>query len=534
MNAVPEEELTRIVSVEGILSSDTNYIETMIDATDRDVTYTPVGDNPTLTSTIECKLRLNSAHVIQQYDWTKHSAHDVEFFVLPQYSERHFGPQLIEFPSDVAWETFTPIKAIKHIMPNILQAFPILNDLHIKDIFGYTNVDGIIKPYLNLPSGCGVYIHPKPFFDLFGFAAHTSELVTFLDDEHPKINTLADSYWGIYNYNGEATLYESDSTLKEKSPFSELYYIDPPVNIKVEGLPDDDIDMPEAKPDGRKRIASDGQLHRDTSAKRQKYTPFSGFSTQVKIYIYFDNSGTSMVKNRLTGRNKPRNGVSVPIYTSDKIKDIIYDFNKELTLQLASSKNIFDASLTAIPTATPIFSVKTTYDEDEWKLTIIPKLALSSRSQLIAKYEHSLVFEVFINKLFAQLLGYEVPLVTEQLISIPFFRYRKLTFTNSLLIRIDEIKRLLRDPYPLFLCIIAAGQTMLIPNMLGPRPMSNMYTVAAIINSDSEDVYIPPQAHDIKLKLNTPSKLRLQLLSRTGRSVQDPIYVFATFLITRK
>ena len=158
MTAVPE-ELTRIVSVEGIFSSDTNYIETMIDATDRDVTYTPVGDNPNLTSTIECKLRLNSAQVTQQYDWTKHTAQDVEFFVLPQYSERHFSPQLIEFPSDFAWETYTPIQVIKnHIMPNILKAFPILNDLHIKDIFGYNNVDGIIKPYLNLPSGCGVSV----------------------------------------------------------------------------------------------------------------------------------------------------------------------------------------------------------------------------------------------------------------------------------------------------------------------------------------------------------------------------------------
>ena len=540
MNAIPEDELTRIVSVEGILSSNTNTIETMIDATDRDGAYTPVGNNPNpLTSTIECKLRLNSAQVTQQYDWTKHTAQDVEFFVLPQYSEKHFGPQLIEFPIDTEWATLTPRQAIiNHIMPQILQALPILNELNIRNIFGYNNVNGIIRPYLNLPSGCGVYIHPKSFFDLLGFAAHTSELFTLFDDEHPKINTLAESYWGIYNYNGEAALYDSDSDhFKERTPFSDLYYIDPPENIEIDGLPDEDIVMPEpeTKPGGRKRIASDGQLHREPTAKRQHFNRFLGFSTQVKIYIYFDNSGTAMVRNRLTGRKKPQKSVTVPIYTSDKINDIMHDFNKELNL-LDPSRNIFDASLTAISDAPPIFTVETTYDDDdEWKLTMKPKLALSSKSQLISNYEHALVFEVFINKLFAKLLGYEVPLVTEQLISIPFFRYRKLTFTNSLLIRIDEVKHLIRDPYPLFLCIIAAGQAMLTPNMLGSRPMSDGYTVAAVINSTTtEDVYIPPQAHDIKLKLNEPSKLKLQLISRTGTPVQDPIHVFATFLITRK
>ena len=385
------------------------------------------------------------------------------------------------------------------------------------------------------------YIHPKPFFDLLGLSSHTSEFFD-ITGQHKEIADPNENFWGIYNTQGEAVLYQSDTEqFIERIPFKQIFYVDQKNIVKHE----DDADTEEEEEEeeeaetststeggrGRKRISSDGQLHREFSAKRR---PFSGFDTPVKIYMFFDNTNTSMVDNMLTGRRKPLTTAKIPIFTHTKIDELMYDFHDQWNL-FNPSKKIFDAALTANSNDTAIFDAETKYEEAEpWTLSIKP---IKLNNAQITTYENGIIFEIYCNKLFTRFMGYEEPVISEQLVSIPFYRYKTLTFTNSFeFVKNETIMSLLRDPYPLFVCLSNSKYTnMKWRQKTESSTIGHNYSVAAIVNSNTNsDLHILKEGHVINLQLDHPSKINIQVISREGLPVQYPIHVFATFIVTKK
>ena len=529
MSVIPQNDWSHIVIAEGYLSKQKQTIETKVHLGESVPTamFEEVQQNK--RSTV-CNIKPISVTIKQQIDWTKTTTDMVEFFVLPKYSPKHFGPQLIEFPDSVGWENLTPIYAINNIiMPQILSVFPVLNHLGVKNMFGYTRVKNTIKPYLNLPSGCGLFVHPKPFFDLLGLSSHTREFFD-MTGEHPQISN-DESFWGIYNSHGEAVLYESETeNLVERLQFKQIYFVDDDHMTKLEDpeTMDTESTRPPQPGRGRKRLSSDGQLHRAESAKRH---PFSGFNTTIKLYIYFDTTHSSVVDNLLTGRRLPLTIAKIPLSAHSKIDDLLYDFNETLNL-FNPSKTMFDRSLTADPKGPAIFKAKTNNKADEpWSLALTAE-KLSPGQALT--YESALFFEVFLNKTMCQLMGYEEPLIDYQLKQPPFyFRYRPLSFANNLtFVANNKIIPLLRDPFPLFICINTRNNITW-KNKEGAIAATR-YSVVAIVNNDDNDIYIVKEGHTINLQLDHASTINMQVISKLGNPIINPIYVFATFIITKQ
>ena len=532
MSALPKKDWSHIVIAEGYLSKKKQTIETKVHLGES-VPATVFEDIQQNKKSTVCNIRPVSVAIKQQIDWNKTTTDHCEWFVLPKYGPKHFGPQLIEFPESVQWENITPIQAINDIItPKIHSTFPILNHLGIKNIFGYTRVGNIVKPYINLPSGCGLFIYPKPFFDLLGLAKYVSELFD-MTGEHPQIRN-DESYWGLFNSHGEAVRCESDiDNLIERTTFKQLYYVDQDQMTKPEESQDEsedeimDTESSAQEGRGRKRISSDGQLHRTTSAKR---VPFSGFHTSIKMYIYFDNSTTSMVDGLLTGRRVPLTIARIPLYTHLKTDELMFQYNQAFNL-FNPSKKIFDRSLTTDLNESAIFKAKTNMKSNEpWSLSLT---AEKLNPDQIVTYEKSLYFEVFLNRTMCRLMGYEEPLIEHQLQQSPFyFRYRPLSFAMNLtFVTNNKIMPLLRDPFPLFLCINTPNNNITWPQKEGAI-VATRYSVAAIVNKDN-NIFIIKDGHTINIQLDHPSTINIQVVSKEGVPVSNPVHVFATFVINK-
>ncbi len=502
---------------------------------------------------INCRIRLNNAEIIPQYDWsTTNSEENIEFFVIPQYNPKHFEAKVIEIEETVQWANMTIPQAVVFMQKAMKNNFPLLDSLGLRNIFGSTPgvSPSTVRPFLNLPSGMALYAHPSKFFELFSLTPHVEPLLVFGDNSRHSTLASDRNYTGMYNFKSEAVRYESieeydPTTLIKNIIWDEDNADDDSDNAEDEdsndalaiddgGDDDDDADDEETEENaeieenGGKRISSEGQLHKHGSAKRSR-KPFTGFGQPVKIYVYFDNTETSsMINHELQGRDRPVRSIKIPININDKTKEIVRNFNNKLS-ETKMAENIFDKSLTTVEEE-QIFSVTNTVnDTSKWNLTIKPKRF----SAALKRDPDCINFEVYINKTFSIFLGYSVPLETSKLINLkePFYRFRRLGFTNSITFAsADEIDKLLKPKFPLFICLkegtrdIGVCQTMTIGK--------EQKVVIGIINSivDNDVTLLPGYTSRIDRLVN--HKIILDIVDRDGNCIQHHLYVYLVCILT--
>ena len=119
-------------------------------------------------------------------------------FVLPRYDPGIFQARLVDVTEQITNE-LTTLKVHEHVTNTIKNLYPILSRFGMP-IVGYdTDKNDQLTPFLDLPSGMGLYASQKEFFCLLGLERYAEELIDLTQETHPIIKDEPNSFWGIYS-----------------------------------------------------------------------------------------------------------------------------------------------------------------------------------------------------------------------------------------------------------------------------------------------------------------------------------------------
>ena len=406
---IPEKKSETVIVLEGQLPSIENQFKVSVERS-----HIPFGLKTGF-------IKLTTSKISEVFSWGSERDGNldtvVDGFVLPRYDPAVFQARLVDVTEQITNE-LTTLKVHEHVTNTIKNLYPILSRFGMP-IVGYdTDKNDQLTPFLDLPSGMGLYASQKEFFCLLGLERYAEELIDLTQETHPIIKDEPNSFWGIYNYSGDAKMYKSYRVFAKN-----LRYTDHP------------------KP------------------QDEEYTEgtFLKPNVSLKLYTYFDTSPSSLVNGQLKNRGKPSKTFNIPVDLNTMTNDT-FDLLRAKIESVALENNVFNNGLSAYAThpTTPQKKI------EGYKLI---EIVVSEDEQAKKHYirldypvsKSPIYFEVFVNELFSKFLGYENPSKNELLIiepSQPFYRYRNLGVGEKLYFAdIHRIQNILSTQYPLFVCL---------------------------------------------------------------------------------
>ena len=406
---IPEKKSETVIVLEGQLPSIEKQFKVSVERS-----HIPFGSKSGF-------IKLATSKISEVFSWGSERDGNrdtvVDGFVLPRYNPEVFQAQLVDVTENITNEK-TTLQVRDQVMTTIKELYPILSKFGIS-IVGYdTDQNDYLTPFLDLPSGMGLYASQKQFFCLLGLEKYATELIDLTQETHPLIKDELNTFWGIYNYSGDAKMYKSYRVFAKNMRYTE-----------------------HPKPDDEEYMEG----------------TFLKSNTSLKLYTFFDTSPSSLVNGQLKNRGKPSKTLNIPVDLNTMTTDT-FDLLRAKIDSVDVTENVFNNGLSAYAThpKTPRGKI----DLNKMIDIVVSEDEQAKKHYIRLDYpvgQSPIYFEMFINELFSKFLGYEKPskdgiLINEQ--SPPFYRFRNLGLGDKLYFaEIHRIQNILSTQYPLFVCL---------------------------------------------------------------------------------